>query len=72
MDPDIIRTTVGPINEDEKGLQRIWESLERVMEKARTAVAAIHFRHAVLFEINRKEVHVKPRQPFDSRIEDNT
>ena len=31
------------------------------MEKARTAVAAMYFGYAVLFEINRKEVYVKPR-----------
>ena len=68
----MMRATIGPINEDEEGLRRIWESLERVMEKARAAVAAMYFRHAVLFEINRKEVYVKPRQPFDSRIKDDT
>ena len=50
----------------------MWESLERVMDRARATVTAMPFGHAVLFEINRKEVHVKPRKPFDGRMEDDT
>lgn len=72
LDPDVMRATVGPIHEDETGLRRMWESLERVMERARATVAAMHAGHAVLFEINRKEVHVKPRKPFDGRMEEDT
>ena len=72
LDPDEIRVTVGPINEDETELRRMWESLERVMEKVRATVAALSPGYAVLFEINRKEVYVKPRKLFDSRMEDDT
>lgn len=67
-----MRATVRPIYEDETGLRRMWESLERVMERARAIVAAMPFGYAVLFEINRKEVHVKPKKPFDARMEDDT
>jgi hypothetical protein len=42
------------------------------MERARATVAAMPFGHAVLFEINRKEMNVKPKKPFDGRMEDDT
>jgi hypothetical protein len=40
------------------------------MDRARATTMRVG--HAVLFEINRKEVHVKPRKPFDSRMQDDT
>lgn len=67
LDPDVMRATVGPINEKEMGLRCIWESLERVMVRSRATVVAMRVGPAVLFEINHKEVHVKPRKPFNSR-----
>jgi len=42
------------------------------MDRTRAIVTTIRIRYAILFEINRKEVHVKPKKPFDSRIQDNT
>jgi hypothetical protein len=42
------------------------------MDRARATVTTMRVGHAVLFEINRKEVHVKPRKPFDSRMQDDT
>lgn len=47
------------------------ESLGRVMDRARATVGVMRVGHAVLFEIDRKEAHVKPRKSFDSRMEDN-
>lgn len=35
-------------------------------------VMSMHVGHAVLFAINRKEVHVNPRKPFDGRMQDGT
>ncbi len=40
-------------------------------ERAQAAVLK-RSRHAVLFEINKKEVQVKPGRPFEGRMEDNT
>lgn len=47
------------------------ESLGRVMDRPRATVGVMRVGHAVLFEIDRKEAHVKPRKSFDSRMEDN-
>ena len=46
--------------------------MERVIKKVRATVTVIPFRYAVLFKINRKEVYIKPKKPFDTRIENNT
>lgn len=35
-------------------------------------VMSMHVGYAVLFAINRKEVHVKSRKPFDGRMQDGT
>lgn len=58
------------MTKEETGLQRMWESLERVMDRAPVTVVVMRVGHAVLFEIDRKERHIKPRKPFDSRMED--
>ncbi|KAM7213331.1 Protein of unknown function (DUF3505) domain containing protein, partial [Rhypophila decipiens] len=39
---------------------------------SRAAAVPIRVGYAVLFEVNRKEAHVKARKPFDSRMEDDT
>ncbi|KAM7182574.1 hypothetical protein V8F33_014207 [Rhypophila sp. PSN 637] len=72
LDKERLRESMGPIGEDEATLQRMWDSLGRVMDQARAAAVLIRVGHTVLFEVNRKEAHIKARKPFDSRIEDNT
>ncbi|KAM7210717.1 hypothetical protein V8F06_013895 [Rhypophila decipiens] len=72
LDRERLRESMGPIGEDEATLQRMWDSLGRVMDQARAAAVPIRVGHAVLFEVNRKEAHVKARKPFDSRMEDDT
>lgn len=72
LDADRLRNSIRPIEDDEPVLQRMWESMERVMDMAQAAVTPWQVGQAVLFEINRKEVHIKPRKPFDSRLEDDT
>ncbi|KAK3935637.1 hypothetical protein QBC46DRAFT_461975 [Diplogelasinospora grovesii] len=72
LDQDRLRSSVAAIGEGEPVLQRMWESFRRVMERVRAAAVAGRVGLAVLFEINRKEAHVKPSKPFDSRVEDDT
>jgi hypothetical protein len=45
--------------------------MERVAERARAAVLK-RGGHAALFEINKKDIHVKPDKPFEGRMEDDT
>lgn len=70
LDAVMLRDLIRPIGDDELVLRRMWESLERVIDAAQAAASRAG--QAVLFEINRKEAHVKPRKPFDSRLEDDT
>lgn len=72
LDAARLRGTLGTIKDDEPVLRRMWESMERVLDAAQAASAISRIGQAVLFEINRKEAHVKPRKPFDSRLEDDT
>jgi hypothetical protein len=72
LDKKALQLLIRPIGEDELPLQLIWESLDRVMDRARNATAAGQIGLAVLFEINRKESAVKPHKPFDSIVEDKT
>jgi hypothetical protein len=72
LDPDRLRTTVQPIGEEEALLQSMWESLERVLDRARSTATAGRVGSAVLFEVGRKDVHVKPSRPFDNRLEADT
>ncbi|KAK4232749.1 hypothetical protein C8A03DRAFT_39626, partial [Achaetomium macrosporum] len=70
----MLREAVGPLGEGEADgvLRRMCSSLDRVMDRARAATAAMPGGHAALFEINRKKADVKPSKPFDSRMEDDT
>lgn len=69
--PPRLRETIGPIRDDEPVLQKMWESLERVVEQARITATATKVGSFALFEVARKEIHTKPRRPFDNRIEDD-
>ncbi|KAK3304929.1 uncharacterized protein B0T15DRAFT_495343 [Chaetomium strumarium] len=71
LDRDRLRGSVAPIGEDEAVLRHMWESMERVARRAQAAVLKRRG-HAVLFVINKKDVHVKPTRPFDGRMEDDT
>ncbi|KAF5487470.1 hypothetical protein CGCS363_v013910 [Colletotrichum siamense] len=64
--------TTAPINEDEVVLQAMWATVDRVLDQARATSAPNTVGLAVLFEAQRTEAHVKPRRPFDNRMEDDT
>ncbi|KAK7433632.1 hypothetical protein CaCOL14_013366 [Colletotrichum acutatum] len=64
-------TTV-PIREDEVVLQAMWATVDTVLDQARATSAPSTVGLAVLFEAQRTEAHVKPRRPFDNRMEDDT
>ncbi|KAK2773967.1 DNA helicase [Colletotrichum kahawae] len=64
--------TTAPIHEDEVVLQAMWAAVERVLDQARATSAPNTVGLAVLFEAQRTEAHVKPRRPFDNRMEDDT
>lgn len=70
--PDKMRAAAGPIGEDERVLRRMWESFERVLDQARATAAAGKVGLAALFEVERKDIRVKPSRPFDNRLEDDT
>ncbi|KXX72843.1 hypothetical protein MMYC01_210575 [Madurella mycetomatis] len=54
-------------------VQLAWDSVGRVVRQAQRACTAIdEVGLAVLFEVNRKELGVKPPRPFDSRLEPAT
>ncbi|GJC88126.1 hypothetical protein ColLi_10964 [Colletotrichum liriopes] len=50
----------------------MWTVVDSVLDQSRAISAPNTVGHAVLFEVQRKEVHVKPPRPFDNRIEDDT
>ncbi|KAK4155073.1 hypothetical protein C8A00DRAFT_42226 [Chaetomidium leptoderma] len=70
--PDRLREAAGPIGDEEAVLQRMWESFERVLDRARATAVPSKVGLAALFEIERKEMHVKPGRPFDNRMEADT
>ncbi|KAM7188699.1 Protein of unknown function (DUF3505) domain containing protein [Rhypophila sp. PSN 637] len=72
LDRERLRESMRPIGEDEATLQRMWDSLSRVIDQARAVAVPMRVGHAVLFEVNRKEAHMKATKPFDSRMEDDT
>ncbi|KJZ69024.1 hypothetical protein HIM_11583 [Hirsutella minnesotensis 3608] len=72
LDVEVLRKAADPIREDEPVLQRMWEIFERVLDQARATAEPNKVGSAALFEVQRKEVQVKPRRPFDNRLEDDT
>jgi RecQ family ATP-dependent DNA helicase len=72
LSPDRLREAAGPIGDEEAVLWGMWQSLERVLDRARATAVAGKVGLAALFEVQRKEMHVKPRKPFDNRLEDDT
>lgn len=72
LSPERLRGATGPITGEEVVLQMMWDSLDRVMDAAQATAAARRAGLAALFEIQRKEMQVKPNRPFDNRLEDDT
>ncbi|KAF5483092.1 hypothetical protein CGCA056_v015150 [Colletotrichum aenigma] len=52
--------------------RRCGRRFDRVLDQARATSAPNTVGLAVLFEAQRTEAHVKPRRPFDNRMEDDT
>ncbi len=72
LDVDMLRRAADPIRDDEAVLQRMWEILERVLDQSQATAEPKKVGSAALFEAQRKDVQVKPRRPFDNRLEDDT
>lgn len=72
LDPDRLRNAAGPIQGDEAVLQGMCDSLDRVLDQAWATTVPMTVGMPALFEVERKEVDVKPNRPFDSRLEDDT
>ncbi|KAH7109378.1 hypothetical protein B0J13DRAFT_422463, partial [Dactylonectria estremocensis] len=71
-DPDRLRESAGAVREDEAVLQRMCDILDRGLDQARATSVPMKVGRPVLFDVERKEVNVKPSRPFDSRLEDDT
>lgn len=72
LDPAELRRTRDPIEEDKVVLQGMWEILERVMDKACATAVSTQVGSPALFEIQRKEIRIKPGRPFDNRMEEDS
>ncbi|KAK7433631.1 hypothetical protein CaCOL14_013367 [Colletotrichum acutatum] len=65
--------TMAPIRgAEEEVLQVMWTSFQEVLKRAKATSTPNKAGHAVLFEVQRKEVHIKPARPFDNRLEEDT
>jgi len=62
----------GDFTVEKETLQQVWESLSRVIYAAQKACSYEEAGSAVLFEIGRKVVTMKPTTPFPSRLEART
>ncbi|KAK1446545.1 hypothetical protein CMEL01_16820, partial [Colletotrichum melonis] len=68
-----LRETTAPIRAaEEEVLQMMWMSVKAVLERARATSTPNKVGHAVLFEVQRKDAHIKPTRPFDNRMEGDT
>ncbi|KAJ0299009.1 hypothetical protein KNSL1_013682 [Colletotrichum chrysophilum] len=72
LDANTLFKTTEAIREEETTLQRMWETVSTVLDQSRAASGPNTVGHAVLFEAQRSEAHVKPRRPFDNRMEEDT
>ena len=72
LDRKQLRELKSPIQDGEPVLQQMWESLERVINNARSTAVASKVGSPALFEVQRKEIHVKPNRPFDNRMEEDS
>lgn len=67
-----LRETMRPIQPEESVLQAMWDSLSRVIDQARWTATSTKVGAPALFEVQRKQVHIKPSRPFDNRMEDDS
>lgn len=65
-DPKRLRESIGPSRDDEPVLQAVKSSFHRVISAAKLGSMRRSIGLQVLFEVNRKEGHIRPRKPFDS------
>jgi len=72
LDPEQCRALVADVGEGEAVLQLMCDEFDRVMDRAKATAVPDAVGHAVLFEMNRKEVHIKAKRPFDSRMEEES
>ncbi|RKK64105.1 hypothetical protein BFJ69_g16792 [Fusarium oxysporum] len=63
---------VAPVQEDEPVLQVMCDTFDRVANHAKAAAAPSTVGLAALYQIERKEIHIKPSKPFDNRLEDES
>ncbi|KAK2050888.1 hypothetical protein LY76DRAFT_474083, partial [Colletotrichum caudatum] len=59
-----LRETTEPITEEEGVLQAMWMVTERVLNETRNMLRPNTVGNAALFEVQRNEVHIKPRRPL--------
>ncbi|KAJ6438733.1 translation initiation factor IF3 [Purpureocillium lavendulum] len=50
----------------------MWDSFNRVIERARSIATSIRVGSPALFEVQRKEIEKKPSRPFDNRMEEDS
>ncbi|KAF9766700.1 hypothetical protein IL306_000854 [Fusarium sp. DS 682] len=63
---------VDPVQEDEPVLQVMCDTFDRVANHAKAAAVPSVVGLAALYQIERKEIHIKPSKPFDNRLEDES
>ncbi|KXH39658.1 hypothetical protein CSAL01_12557 [Colletotrichum salicis] len=72
LDASQLFETTAAITEDEGVLGEMWSVIDDVLDQARAISSPHNVGHAVLFEVQRTEAHVKARRPFDNRMEEDT
>lgn len=60
------------LQEDEPVLQLMCDIFDRLADHAKAAVVLSIVGLAALYQIERKEIHIKPSKPFDNRLEDES
>ncbi|RFN54793.1 putative ATP-dependent dna helicase q1 [Fusarium flagelliforme] len=61
-----------PLQEDEPVLQVMCDTFDRLADHAKAAAVPSIVGLAALYQIERKEIHIKPSKPFDNRLEDES
>ncbi|KAG4277085.1 hypothetical protein FPRO04_14179 [Fusarium proliferatum] len=59
-----------PVQEDEPVLQVMCDIFDGLADHAKAAAVPSIVGLAALYQIERKEIHIKPSKPFDNRLED--
>jgi hypothetical protein len=61
-----------PVHDDEPALQLMCDIFDRVADNDKAASVQRIVGLAALYQIERKEIHIKPSKPFDNRLEDES